>query len=254
MTRSGSRLKASKFSQRFLPFLVEIAVAWMMIAALIEAQIIRPIVRTFPVPMMNGFVGTQCSSDFRRHNHVMLKDVALASFGDHVKPRLQGLRQRPLRDQCIPVRQVAAASTGPRGELHVALATPCRKDASTDRVLNYAWHPPARTLAFRAHDLYMRHTTVSLTFDHSNVVVVNAREWLVLAQPRADQVTVIRTSTRERALADRKCDLGRTGLARRSTHRAGNVHGEMWGHTAHGGPVDLRVQRASIEHHSERIA
>ena len=250
--RNQLRAQLRNFRQGFLPLLVEVAVAGMVLAPRVEAQVARPVVRPIPVAVVNGLVLLERATEPRGHDDRVFENVQLLSTTDgrdHIERRVQLLGQGSLRcDENVAF--AAEMSPFRRCDGHRARAT-CSTKASEGSLsqlgLNQTGDPPSFRAAGCARRLYVRHRLSSPTPElHHDVVVIDASRRRIWAASWAFEYSMRHTSARELVSPDIHGDRCRERPSRHTTIRTDDLHNRICSPPTLRGPVNLRMRRLWI--------
>lgn len=247
----GECLQSGVLRQRLLPFLVEIAVAGVMIAALIEAQVVGSVVGAFAVAVMHGFVVVERTPDLARHDDVVLEHP-VAAFRHDVEPVLE------IRRDAIAANNDVTLSTENLSPRFVsllvlrglALATPRGEHSASQIHLNHARNFPADESAFRAGDFHVRDPIAAATRgQHLRLGVIDTVDGLVRAESGTNQVSAFRAATTESSFSNAFRDGARSGRSHMTALWTGDLDASIGRYADRGGPVNLRMRRTRINDH-----
>lgn len=206
--RNDLRLQSRDLRQRFLPLLVKIAVARVMLTALIESQVDRPIISADSIFMVDRFVGQHGSADHARHHDVMLQDLftrlRFANCVHDIEPVVQMFWQHPTRDAHVTIAiLMRAVSDALHGSQRRAAITTRSEFTSTDGGSKNTRRLPSHVAAvWTGHfDVDALTATAARREDlHDGVVNTKRRQIRTDFWPKPRTVSV--AATREGAPAD----------------------------------------------------
>ena len=244
-------LQPRDLRQGFLPLLIEVAIAGMMLAALVQAQVFGSIVRAEAVSMVDGFVPFKSPTELVHHDHdVLVDEVFVLTNAPRVRDgqviRFQKvLGHRPATDKNIATRiEMPPCGQSVRCRSNTARTTHAGENASAKLRLNDARNLPPFKAARHTDRKYVNHALpAAARHQQLSLRVVDTWSWLVLPFSRTVKAAMLHAAPGEFTSPDSERHIWRAQAAPIGASRlwARNEHFDLIRASCR--PLNLRVRR-----------